>query len=42
MTDDTGKEYLGPAEELQRKAEAGAAKEKAEYDKAMKAKGQQK
>jgi hypothetical protein len=40
MIDDTGKEYLGPAEELQRKAEAGAAQEKAAYEKAMKAKVQ--
>lgn len=42
MVDDTGKEYLGPAEELQKKALAGEAAEKAAYDKAMKAKAGQK
>ncbi len=38
MIDDSGKEYVSPAEEMQRKAEAGAATDKAAYDKAMKAK----
>lgn len=42
MVDDSGKEYLSAAEELQRKAEAGSAAEKAAYEKAMKAKTQQK
>lgn len=38
MTDDSGKEYLGPNAELLKKAEAGAAGEKAAYEAAMKAK----
>ncbi|MCS6913632.1 MAG: hypothetical protein RMK29_01480 [Myxococcales bacterium] len=38
MIDDTGKEYLGPAAEMQRQAEAGAAAEKAAYEAATKAK----
>lgn len=42
MIDDTGKEYLGPAEELLRKAQAGQEAEKAAYEKAMKAKAGQK
>lgn len=42
MVDDSGKEYISPNEELQRKAEAGAASEKAAYEKAMKAKAGQK